>query len=44
MPPHNEDAERSVLGSPLLAPDRIPDLLAVLNHEDFFVGRKRQDL
>ena len=41
IPPHNEDAERAVLGALLLAADRIPEVAEVLRPEDFF-GRRNQ--
>ncbi len=37
--PHNEEAERSVLGSLLIAPDRVPEVAEFLKADDFFVGR-----
>ncbi|HPF14475.1 MAG: replicative DNA helicase [Planctomycetes bacterium] len=37
--PHNEEAERSVLGSLLIAPDRAPEVAEFLDADDFFVGR-----
>jgi replicative DNA helicase len=42
IPPHNEDAERAVLGALLLAPERIPEVAEVLVPDDFFVARHRQ--
>jgi len=38
-PPHNDDAERAVLGALLLAPERIPEISEVLTAEDFFAKR-----
>ncbi len=37
--PHNEEAERSVLGSLLIQPDRTPEVAEFLTADDFFVGR-----
>ncbi len=37
--PHNEEAERSVLGSLLISPDRVPEVAEFLDGDDFFVGR-----
>ena len=42
IPPHNEAAEKAVLGALLLAPDRIPELAEALVPDDFFVARHRQ--
>jgi replicative DNA helicase len=39
VPPHNDDAERAVLGALLLAPERIPEISEVLQAEDFFARR-----
>ncbi len=36
VPPHNDEAERAVLGALLLAPDRIPEVSEALAAEDFF--------
>ena len=41
MPPHNEEAERAVLGALLLDPDRIPDVAETLAGESFFARRHR---
>ena len=41
IPPHNEDAERALLGALLQAPDRIPDAVDVVSAEDFFARRHR---
>lgn len=40
--PHNEDAERSVLGALLQDPDRIPDVAERMDNEDFFSRRNGQ--
>ena len=37
--PHNEEAERSVLGSLLISPDRVPEVAEFLDEDDFFVAR-----
>jgi replicative DNA helicase len=39
--PHNEDAERAVLGALLLDPERIPDVCEIVRAEDFFARRNR---
>ncbi len=39
IPPHNEMAEKSVLGAMMLAPDRIPDVAEGVRAEDFFAER-----
>ncbi len=36
-PPHDESAERSVLGTMLADPDNIPVVLEYLNEEDFYI-------
>ncbi len=36
VPPHNDEAERAVLGALLIAPDRIPEVSEALAAEDFF--------
>lgn len=36
VPPHNDEAERAVLGALLLAPERIAEISETLNAEDFF--------
>jgi len=41
IPPHNDAAERAVLGALLLAPDRIPEVSEQLRAEDFFSKRHR---
>ena len=41
IPPHSEEAERSVLGALLLDPDRMPDVCELLRDEDFFARRHR---
>ena len=41
VPPHNLDAERSVVGALLLDPDRIPDVAEMLRPDDFFDPRHR---
>ncbi|MBL8803399.1 MAG: replicative DNA helicase [Planctomycetes bacterium] len=38
-PPHNDDAERAVLGALLLSPERIADVSEFLRAEDFFARR-----
>ncbi len=40
-PPHNEEAERAVLGALLLAPDRIPEINELLKSDDFYNKRHR---
>ncbi|MFT5058638.1 MAG: replicative DNA helicase, partial [Planctomycetota bacterium] len=37
--PHNEEAERSVLGSLLISPDRVPEVAEFIDEDDFFVAR-----
>ncbi|MBK8179793.1 MAG: replicative DNA helicase [Planctomycetes bacterium] len=39
--PHNEDAEQSIVGALLLAPDRIPEVSEALQPEDFYSKRHR---
>src|SRR5688572_12771562 len=39
--PHNDEAERAVLGALLLDPERIPDVCEILRAEDFFARRNR---
>ncbi|MCY3000863.1 MAG: replicative DNA helicase [Planctomycetota bacterium] len=39
VPPHNEDAERAVLGAMMLAPDRIPEAAELVHADDFHVRR-----
>jgi len=39
IPPHNEAAERAILGAMMLVPDRIPEVGETLKAEDFFVRR-----
>ncbi len=39
IPPHNEAAERAILGAMMLVPDRIPEVGETLKPEDFFVRR-----
>lgn len=41
IPPHNEDAERAVIGALLLAAERIPEVSEVLRAEDFYGKRNR---
>jgi replicative DNA helicase len=41
VPPHNDDAERAVLGALLLAPERIAEVTEVLAADDFFSKRHR---
>ena len=36
VPPHNEDAERSVLGAGLLSRDALSDTLELIEEEDFY--------
>ncbi|MCC6409603.1 MAG: replicative DNA helicase [Planctomycetes bacterium] len=40
-PPHNEEAERAVLGGLLLAPDRIPEIAEIVNPDSFYSKRHR---
>ncbi|MCE9594639.1 MAG: replicative DNA helicase [Planctomycetes bacterium] len=40
-PPHNEEAERAVLGGLLLAPDRIPEIAEIINPDSFYSKRHR---
>ena len=37
--PHNEDAERAILGAMMLVPDRVPEVAETLRPEDFYVRR-----
>ncbi|MDF1837518.1 MAG: replicative DNA helicase [Planctomycetota bacterium] len=37
--PHNEEAERSVLGSLLISPGRVAEVAEFLDEDDFFVAR-----
>ena len=39
--PHNEEAEQSIVGALLLAPDRIPEVAEALRSEDFYGKRHR---
>jgi replicative DNA helicase len=39
IPPHNEEAEKAVLGSLLIDPRRMPDIVDLLREEDFFNPR-----
>jgi len=39
--PHNEEAEQSIVGALLLAPDRIPEVAEALRAEDFYGKRYR---
>jgi replicative DNA helicase len=39
--PHNEEAEQSIVGALLLAPDRIPEVAEALRAEDFYGKRHR---
>jgi replicative DNA helicase len=39
VPPHNEEAERAVLGALMCAPDRIPEVCELLEPEDFYAKR-----
>lgn len=39
VPPHNDEAERAVLGSLLIDPNRITDITDLLRVEDFFTAR-----
>ncbi len=41
IPPHDQEAERAVLGALLLAPDRAPDVAETLCAEDFYSRRHR---
>ncbi len=42
IPPHNEEAERGVLGALLIDPHRIPDVAELLREEDFFAKKHGQ--
>lgn len=42
IPPHNSESERSVLGSMLLDPNAISEVLEVLTAEDFWVPAHRE--
>ena len=39
IPPHNEDAERALLGALLIEPQRIPEVAEVVDRGDFFSAR-----
>jgi replicative DNA helicase len=39
IPPHNEDAERALLGALLTEPQRVPEVAEVVDRGDFFSGR-----
>ncbi len=39
--PHNEEAEQSIVGALLLAPDRIPEVSEILRADDFYSRRHR---
>ena len=41
VPPHDEAAEKAVLGALLLSPQRIPDAVELLRPEDFFSKRHK---
>ena len=36
IPPHNDEAERSVLGSALLSKDALFDVVELLTEDDFY--------
>jgi len=39
IPPHNEDAERALLGALLTEPQRVPEVAEIVERGDFFSGR-----
>ncbi len=39
VPPHNEEAERSLLGALLLEPERVPEISESVKGDDFFAAR-----
>lgn len=41
IPPHNQDAERSVLGAAMLSKEAIFDIVEVVSAEDFYEGRHK---
>lgn len=41
-PPHNSDAERALLGALLLDPERLADVVGLLQPEDFYERRHQQ--
>ena len=43
IPPHNSDAERSVLGSAMLNKDALFDVIEIVSHYDFYI-RANQEL
>jgi len=42
IPPHNLEAEQSLLGSMLISPDAIPDVVEKIHPEDFYILSNRQ--
>jgi replicative DNA helicase len=42
VPPHNEEAERALLGALLVEPERIPEVAETLRADDFFNARHDQ--
>ena len=42
VPPHNLEAEESVLGSMMLSPEAIASVVEILNAEDFYRGAHRR--
>lgn len=40
--PHSLDAERAVLGAPLVSPSKLPEILADLETDDFFLPAHRE--
>ena len=38
VPPHNEEAERALLGALLLDPQRVPEISEIVHLGDFFHG------
>ena len=42
IPPHNLDAERSVLGAGLLSKDALADVVEIVRPEDFYDGANKE--
>ena len=42
IPPHNLEAERSVLGAGLLSRDALADIVEVVKPEDFYDGSNKE--
>ena len=42
IPPHNLDAERSVLGSGLLSKEALSDVMEILKPDDFYDGANKE--